>query len=65
MGKIAESNLKGERLRIPKAVKLYLKLTGIEVIEWITTTTDLAEEELADDCLIVKVKRDKSRGKGA
>ena len=57
MGKIAESNLKGERLRIPKAVKLYLKLTGAELIEWITTTTDLTEEELADNCLIVKVKR--------
>jgi len=57
MGKIAESNLRGERLRIPKAVKLYLKLTGAEVIEWLTTTTDLTEEELADDCLIVKVKR--------
>lgn len=57
MGKIAESNLRGERLRIPKAVKLYLKLTGNELIEWITTTTDLADEELADDCLIVKAKR--------
>lgn len=57
MGKIAESNLRGERLRIPKAVKLYLKLTGAELIEWLTTTTDLTEEELADDCLIVKVKR--------
>ena len=57
MGKIAESNLRGERLRIPKAVKLYLKLTGTELIEWMTTTTDLTEEELADDCLIVRVKR--------
>ena len=57
MGKIAESHLKGERLRIPKAVKLYLKLTGSESIEWLTATTDIPDEELADDCLIVRVVR--------
>ena len=59
MGKIGESNLSDGRRRliVPKAVTLYLKLEGGETIEWLTTTTDLKEEELADDCLIVKVKR--------
>jgi len=42
---------------VPKAVALYLKLKGGDTVEWLTTTTDISEEELADDCLIVKVKR--------
>lgn len=61
MGKIGESSIRGERLRIPKAVKLYLKLEGEERIEWLTHTTDLSLEELADDCLIVKVKRGREK----
>jgi hypothetical protein len=61
LGKIGESSVRGERLRIPKAVKLYLKLKGDERIEWLTHTTDLSMEELADDCLIIKVKRDEKK----
>lgn len=57
MGKIAESKIKGDRIRLPRAVKLYLKLEGEQKIEWLTTTTDINQEELADDCLIVKVVR--------
>jgi hypothetical protein len=59
MGKIGESNLSDGRRRliVPKSVVLYLKLKGGETMEWLTTTTDLSEEELADDCLLVKVKR--------
>lgn len=59
MGKIGESNLSDGRRRliVPKAVTLYLKLKGGETIEWLTTTTDLSDTELADDCLIVKVHR--------
>lgn len=59
MGKVGESTVSigKRRLGIPKGAIFYLKLQGGETIEWITTTTDLTEEELADDCLIVKVKR--------
>jgi hypothetical protein len=59
MGSIGESRLSDGRRRliIPKAVALYLKLAGGETMEWLTTTTDINPEELADDCLIVKVKR--------
>ena len=59
MGKIGESNVSigKRRLGIPKGVVFYLKLRGEETIEWLTTTTDLTPEELADDCLIVKVVR--------
>lgn len=59
MGKIGESNVSKScrRLGIPKGAIFYLKLKGGEPMEWLTTTTDLTEEELADDCLIVKVKR--------
>ena len=57
MGKIAESSIRGERIRIPRAVKLYLKLRGNELLEWLTASTDLNQEELADDCLIVRVVR--------
>jgi len=59
LGKIAETKVKGKgtRISIPKPVKLYLSLEGGETVEWLTTSTDLTEEELADDCLIVKVKR--------
>jgi hypothetical protein len=61
MGCIAESTVKGKgtRTSIPKAAKLYFKLQGGESLEWLTTSTDLTPEELADDCLIVKVKRKK------
>jgi len=59
LGKVGESKVsKGKRrLGIPKGAIFYLKLKGGETMEWLTTTTDLTEEELADDCLIVKVKR--------
>jgi len=59
LGKLGESTVSigKRRLGIPKGAIFYLKLQGGETIEWITTTTDLTEEELADDCLIVKVKR--------
>lgn len=57
MGKIAESKISGERLRLPRAVKLYLKIGDGTILEWLTATTDLSQEELADDCLIVKVVR--------
>ena len=59
MGSIGESRLSDGRRRlvVPKAVALYLKLKGGDTVEWLTTTTDISEEELADDCLIVKVKR--------
>jgi len=61
MGKIGESTVSEgrRRLGIPKGAVFYLKLKGGETIEWLTTTTDLTEEELADDCLIVKVVRKK------
>jgi len=60
MGKIAETKVKGKgtRISIPKPVKLYLGLEGGEIVEWLTTTTDLPETELMDNCLIVKVKRE-------
>jgi hypothetical protein len=59
MGSIGESRLSDGRRRliVPKAVALYLNLQGGETVEWLTTTTDMKFEELADDCLIVKVKR--------
>jgi len=59
MGKIGETKLSDgkRRLVVPKAAVLYLKLKGGETIEWLTTTTDLKDEELADDCLIIKVVR--------
>lgn len=59
MGKVGESKIsKGRRrLGVPKGAIFYLKLKGGETMEWLTTTTDLTPEELADDCLIVKVKR--------
>lgn len=59
MGKIAESTVKGKgtRTSIPKAAKLYFNLTGGEKLEWLTTTTDIPEQELADNCLIVRVVR--------
>lgn len=59
MGKIGESKVSEgrRRLGVPKGVAFYLKLKGGETIEWLTTTTDLSEDELADDCLIIKVVR--------
>jgi len=59
MGKIGESTVSigRRRLGIPKGAVFYLKLKGGETMEWLTTTTDLSPEELADDCLIVKVVR--------
>ena len=59
MGKIAESTVKGKgtRTSIPKAAKLYFNLKGGETLEWLTTTTDFPQEELADNCLIVRVVR--------
>jgi len=61
MGKIAETVVKGKgtRTSIPKAAKLYFNLEGGERLEWLTTTTDLTEEDLADNCLIVRVVRKK------
>jgi hypothetical protein len=63
MGIIGESKLSDGRRRlvVPKAVVLYLKLKGGENFEWVTTTTDIPDEELADDCLIVKVRREKKK----
>lgn len=58
-GPIGESSIKGERLRIPKAVKLYLKLTGNEKVEWLPNTADLTPEELMDNCVILHVVRKK------
>jgi len=58
-GPIAESKIKGERLRVPKAVKLYLKLVGNEKVEWLPNTVDLAPEELMDNCVILRVVRGK------
>jgi len=59
LGKLGESKIsKGKRrMGIPKGAIFYLQLKGGETVEWLTTTTDLNFEELADDCLIVKVKR--------
>lgn len=61
MGKIAESVVKGTgtRTSIPKAAKLYFNLKGGETLEWLTTATDLPQEELADNCLIVRVVKKK------
>jgi len=61
MGKIAESLVKGKgtRTSIPKAAKLYFDLKGGETLEWLTTTSDLPEEDLADNCLIVRVVKSK------
>lgn len=59
VGKIAESTVKGKgtRTSIPKAAKLYFSLKGGETLEWLTTTTDIPQEELADNCLVVRVVR--------
>lgn len=59
MGKLGESKVSEgrRRLGIPKGAIYYLKLNGGETIEWLTTTTDLTQEELADDCLLIKVIR--------
>lgn len=57
MGKVGESKVSEgrRRLNIPKGAMFFLKLKGGETIEWLTTTTDIPEEELADDCLVLKV----------
>jgi len=64
MGKIGEGNVSKSkrRLGVPKGAIFYLKLAGGETIEFLTTSTDLTEEELADDCLIIKVLRGKKVG---
>lgn len=59
IGKVGESKVSNgkRRLGIPRGAQYFLKLKGGETIEWLTATTDIPEEQLADDCLILKVKR--------
>lgn len=59
MGKIGEGKLglSRRRLGVPKGAVFFLKLKGGETIEYLTTDTDLSQEELSDDCLIIRVIR--------
>ena len=58
-GPIGEAKVEenATRIRLPRAVRLYLKLEGGENIEFLAATTDLAFEELADNSVILHVKR--------
>ena len=63
MGKIGEGKLSASkrRLGVPKGAIFYLKLQGGETVEFLTTTTDLPESVLADDCLIIKINREAAK----
>jgi hypothetical protein len=63
MGKIGEGKLSTSkrRLGVPKGVIFYLKLKGGETVEYLTTSTDLPDTVLADDCLIIKVNREAAK----
>lgn len=65
MGKIGEGTVSKSKRRIgfPKGALLYLDLKGGETVEFLTTTTDLKFEELADDCLILRVQRKEAEKK--
>ncbi len=57
-GPIGEATVEqnATRLRLPRAVTLYLKLQGGELIEVLPATADLPFEEVADNSIILHVK---------